>query len=220
MKINNNKLKKVYSKAWILIILGILVASIPLIIYTYNETRTRGYINDFWNEVKEPSIEDDNKSNNRVSIVDNKSNTKVSKVDKKEKNNKLSGKDVIGIIEIPSLSLEYPIFEGTDDIQLNVGIGHMESTAKLNELGNCVLAGHNGSSRGTYFTYLSNIQIGEVVRITNRNKITHEYKVKEMKVVSPYDKWVTEKSDKEQLTLFTCANHGSNRFVVKCEVIE
>ena len=70
-----------------------------------------------------------------------------------------------------------------------------------------------------YFTYLCNIEAGAKVLLTNRNKEKHEYTVKEMKVVNPYDEWVTEQTEEESLTLFTCAEHGTKRFVVKCEPV-
>ena len=126
---------------------------------------------------------------------------------------------VIGIIEIPSLDIKYPVFEGAGSVQLNEGIGHMTNTTELCGKGNCVLAGHNGSRRGVYFTYLCNIEAGAKVLLTNRNKEKHEYTVKEMKVVNPYDEWVTEQTEEESLTLFTCAEHGTKRFVVKCEPV-
>ena len=104
-------------------------------------------------------------------------------------------------------------------MQLNEGIGHMTNTTELCGKGNCVLAGHNGSRRGVYFTYLCNIEAGAKVVLTNRKKEKHEYTVKEMKVVNPYDEWVTEQTEEESLTLFTCAEHGTKRFVVKCEPV-
>lgn len=132
-----------------------------------------------------------------------------------------------GIVVYPSraLSKSYirhvfdPVFEGAGSVQLNEGIGHMTNTTELCGKGNCVLAGHNGSRRGVYFTYLCNIEAGAKVLLTNRKKEKHEYTVKEMKVVNPYDEWVTEQTEEESLTLFTCAEHGTKRFVVKCEPV-
>ena len=120
------------------------------------------------------------------------------------------------LFEIPDLNIKYPIFEGTGNTQLNEGIGHMTETAGLCGKGNCVLAGHNGSRRGVYFTYLCNIEAVTRVKLTNKKRETHEYMAQEMRVVSPYDEWVTEESDDEILTLFTCASHGARRFAVKC----
>ena len=70
-----------------------------------------------------------------------------------------------------------------------------------------------------YFTYLCNIEAGAKVLLINRKKEKHEYTVKEIKVVNPYDEWVTEQTEEESLTLFTCAEHGTKRFVVKCEPV-
>ena len=62
---------------------------------------------------------------------------------------------VIGIIEIPSIDIRYPVMEGTSVDVLNVGIGHIPETAGIGESGNCVLCGHNGSRYGTFFTPLN-----------------------------------------------------------------
>ncbi len=140
----------------------------------------------------------------------------VKEFEEEKRDSLLSKEGVIGMIEIPDLNIQYPIFEGTGNAQLNEGIGHMTETARLCGKGNCVLAGHNGSRRGVYFTYLSNIETGTKVKITNKKRVTHEYVAQEMRVVSPYDEWVTEESDGEILTLFTCASHGTKRFAVKC----
>lgn len=35
-------------------------------------------------------------------------------------------------------------------------------------------------------------------------------------VVGPYDNSIKTQSDTEELTLFTCAERGTKRFVVKC----
>lgn len=178
-------------KAVCLIVLGIAIAGIPFLLRMRQEQDTQMYIKEF--------EEDEQKQ----------------KKDKK-KESLLSKEGVIGIIEIPDLNIKYPIFEGTGNTQLNEGIGHMTETAGLCGKGNCVLAGHNGSRRGVYFTYLCNIEAGTRVKLTNKKRVTHEYMAQEMRVVSPYEEWVTEKSEDEVLTLFTCASHGTRRFAVKC----
>lgn len=125
-----------------------------------------------------------------------------------------------GMVEIPELKIKYPVFEGAGTVQLNEGIGHMESTAPLCGKGNCVLAGHNGSRRGTFFTNLSSARAGMEVKLTTKEGVTHCYTVEEMRVVNPYDAWVTEESDMEVLTLFTCAEHGTKRFACRCVPVE
>ena len=95
----------------------------------------------------------------------------------KEKDSKEIPEGAIGIIEIESLNLRYPIFEGAGNTQMNAGIGHLPETAGLLEKGNCVLAGHNGSRWGIFFTNLSSIRMGAEVVVTNKNHESHTYEV-------------------------------------------
>lgn len=183
------------------ILLGIAIVVIPFLLRMRREQDTQMYVKEFEEEEHEEKADKKKDSKEKFS---------------KEKVSLLSKEGVIGIIEILDLNIKYPIFEGTGNTQLNEGIGHMTETAGLCGKGNCVLAGHNGSRRGVYFTYLSNIEAGTRVKLTNKKRETHEYMAQEMRVVSPYDEWVTEESDDEILTLFTCASHGTRRFVAKC----
>ena len=191
-------MKRRIKKDIVLILLGVAIVAIPFLLRMKEQERSNRYMKAFEEEQNE---EEQNKK------------------DHKKKDSLLLQEGVIGIIEIPSLDIKYPVFEGAGSVQLNEGIGHMTNTTELCGKGNCVLAGHNGSRRGVYFTYLCNIEAGAKVLLTNRKKEKHEYTVKEMKVVNPYDEWVTEQTEGESLTLFTCAELGTKRFVVKCEPV-
>lgn len=191
-------MKRRIKKDIVLILLGVAIVAIPFLLRVKEQERSNRYMKAFEEEQNEE---------------------KQNKKDHKKKDSLLLQEGVIGIIEIPSLDIKYPVFEGAGSVQLNEGIGHMTNTTELCGKGNCVLAGHNGSRRGVYFTYLCNIEAGAKVVLTNRKKEKHEYTVKEMKVVNPYDEWVTGQTEGESLTLFTCAEHGTKRFVVKCEPV-
>jgi sortase A len=128
----------------------------------------------------------------------------------------LSEGDVIGIIEIKSIGIRYPVIEGTGASALNAGIGHITETAGIGEKGNCVLCGHNGSRRGTFFTPLSQAAIGDEVTILDKNGETHIYEITDNFVVNPYDNSIKTQTGEEELTLFTCAQKGTMRYVVKC----
>lgn len=192
-------MKRRIKKDIVLILLGVAIVAIPFLLRMKEQERSNRYMKAFEEEQNE---EEQNKK------------------DHKKKDSLLLQEGVIGIIEIPSLDIKYPVFEGAGSVQLNEGIGHMTNTTELCGKGNCVLAGHNGSRRGVYFTYLCNIEAGAKVFLTNKSREKHEYTVTETKVVNPYDERVTEPTAGESLTLFTCANHGTNRFVVKCEPVK
>lgn len=186
-------------KAFILILMGIAIAAVPFFLRMKEQQRAGQYIN----QLEEDEDEENKETGNR-----------------KKKASPYLAEGAIGIVDIPELEIKYPVFEGTGAVQLNEGIGHMEGTAPLCGTGNCVLAGHNGSRRGMFFTNLGSAKAGTEVKITTKAGATHCYTVEEMRVVNPYDGWVTEESDTELLTLFTCAEHGTRRFTCKCVPVQ
>lgn len=181
--------------AKIIILMGIAIAAVPFLLRMQGQQRAGQYIS----QLEENKDEESEKNGGR-----------------KKEDSPYLAESAIGIVEIPELKIKYPVFEGTGAEQLYEGIGHMESTAHLCEKGNCVLAGHNGSRRGTFFTNLSSIRVGAEVQVTTKAGVAHSYTVEEMQVVNPYEEWVTEKSNAEVLTLFTCVSHGTRRFACKC----
>lgn len=128
----------------------------------------------------------------------------------------LSREEVIGIIEISSIDIKYPVLEGTGNDVLNIGIGHITETEKIGGKGNCVLCGHNGSRRGTFFTPLNAVQLGDKVELLDKKGVLHEYEIVNTKIVEPRDNSIKDTDGTEKLTLFTCAEHGTRRFVCEC----
>lgn len=182
-----------------LIVLGIAIAVVPFLLRFLDRKQAEDYIN-------------------RIGVTEDEEDEESETGGGKKKTSPELSKGAIGIIEIESLNIRYPIFEGAGAEQLNMGIGHLPETAGLMQKGNCVLAGHNGSRRGTFFTNLSSIAIGVEVKVTDKEMVTHTYIVEDTGVVGPYDASVRAESDEERLTLFTCAYHGTQRFVCRCRL--
>lgn len=128
----------------------------------------------------------------------------------------LSKAEVIGLIEIEALDLKYAVLEGTGSHELSCGIGHILDTAGIGETGNCVLAGHNGSRHGVFFTSLHTLEVGDVIKLTDKKGNRYFYQAESMEVVGPYDNSVKEQGEEAELTLITCANKGTMRLIVKC----
>ena len=132
----------------------------------------------------------------------------------------LSKEDVIGLIEIETLDLKYAVLEGTESHELSCGIGHITDTAGIGEKGNCVLAGHNGSRHGTFFTNLKTMEMGEIVKLTDKEGNSYSYVVESMEIVGPYENSVKAQGEEAELTLITCENKGTMRLIVKCRLQE
>ena len=188
------------NKGIIMILLGVAVIAIPFVMRVMDEKRSQDYIARF----EEDKHHEDEKEKDSSH--------------KKKKDALFNEENVIGIIEIPSIDLKYPIFEGDGNDQLNNGIGHLTDSAALLEKGNCLLAGHNGSRRGIFFTNLNTIEEKAEVIITTKDDQTRTYEVVETRIVGPYNAAIREQTLDETLTLFTCAYHGTQRFVVICKV--
>ena len=105
----------------------------------------------------------------------------------------------LGVLDIPSLQLQVPILEGTDDLTLDRGVGHITGTAWLSDGGNIGIAGH----RDGFFRALKDIHVGDTIDLHSQQGSTH-YLVDEIQIVSPDDVSVLEPRAKSSLTLVTC----------------
>lgn len=124
--------------------------------------------------------------------------------------------DVIAILEIEALGIRYPVLEGATADNLNKGIGHLTETAGIGDIGNCVLAGHNGSRHGEFFTHLSELTVGDTVTVMNAEGMVFTYVVSDSYTVGPCENSIKDQGEEKELTLFTCAQKGTMRFVVRC----
>ena len=120
------------------------------------------------------------------------------------------------IINIPSLDIRYPVLSETTEELLKISLNKYWGP-KPNEIGNYCIVGHNYKN-GKLFGKLSEIEIGDSVKITDITRRTIEYKVYNKYVVSPDDVRCTSQltGGKREVTLITCTNYGTQRLVVKC----
>jgi sortase A len=120
----------------------------------------------------------------------------------------------LGLLRIPSLHLEVPIFDGTDEVTLNRGIGRIEGTSRIDGNGNIGLAGH----RDGFFRVLKDIQLGDSVELVLSDK-TEKFGVDQTQIVTPDDTQVLAQTLTPTLTLVTCfpfyyVGSAPKRFIV------
>ena len=135
------------------------------------------------------------------------------------------GDEVFGVISIPAMELEMPIYLGATEQHMANGAAHLSQTSLPigGENTNCVIAGHRGYNGASYFRYIDKLNVGDLVSVTNLWE-TLTYRVCEIKIIDPHD--VTEiliQPERELLTLLTChpyASGGRQRYVVYCERVE
>lgn len=120
----------------------------------------------------------------------------------------------LAILRIRKIKLEVPVFNDTDDLTLNRGVGRILGTARVGESGNLGIAGH----RDGFFRGLQSIVEGDVVELVRRRNIDR-YVVSEIRIVMPEDTSVLRPKEVPALTLVTCfpfyfVGHAPKRYIV------
>lgn len=129
--------------------------------------------------------------------------------------------NIIGIIEIPKINVNLPIYLGATKENLNKGATHLSQTSIPlgGENSNAVIAAHRSLVRNPFFKNIDKLDIGDEVKIKTLWK-SLTYIVTERKVISPYDSSeILIQENKDLVTLITCHPYGetSERYVVYCE---
>lgn len=128
---------------------------------------------------------------------------------------------IMGSIEIPKIDVDLPIYHGTEDGVLSVGVGHIQGTSLPvgGENTHCVLSGHRGLPGSSLFTRLDEIKEGDLFFLSVMGE-TLAYKVYDIQVVDPDNTEVLEiTAGKDDVSLVTCTPYGLNthRLVVTGE---
>ena len=136
----------------------------------------------------------------------------------------VDGTGDMGIISIPKLNVELPVYHGTDEAVLQIAIGHIEGTSlpvgspHPNEedfddipfASHSVLSGHRGLPSARLFSDLNNMEVGDVFYITILDQLL-TYQVTDIYVVEPNDSSKTALVPGMDLcTLVTCTPYGIN----------
>jgi LPXTG-site transpeptidase (sortase) family protein len=128
--------------------------------------------------------------------------------------------DVLGRIEIPRLGISAIVAEGVDTKTLSRAVGHLPSTARPGDSGNCALAGH----RDTFLRGLGEVREGDIVRIVTAAG-SHSYRVEWSEIVEPHRVDVLDATESPSLTLVTCypfafVGRAPQRFIVRASRVE
>ena len=124
----------------------------------------------------------------------------------------LAGNGIMGYVEIPKISVNLPIYHGTENDSLERGIGHLlgSSLPVGGESTHSILSGHSGMASQKMFTDLEQLIIGDVFYLHVLDE-TLAYQVVEINTVLPYDTSLLGIASGEDLcTLVTCTPYGVN----------
>lgn len=136
----------------------------------------------------------------------------------------IDGSGMMGYIDIQKIRVNLPIYHGTDETVLQIGVGHMEwsSLPVGGESTHCVLSSHRGLPSAKLFTNLDKLNSGDVFELHILDEVL-TYEVDQILIVKPDeidDLKIVE--GKDYCTLVTCTPYGINthRLLVRGHRIE
>lgn len=130
--------------------------------------------------------------------------------------------EVFGVLSIPALDLEMPLYLGATASHMADGAAHLSQTSL--PIGgrntNCVIAGHRGWNGADYFRYITELKPGDEVMITNLWE-TLTYRVTDTRIIMPNEvEQILIQEGRDMITLLTChpyASGGKQRFLIFCD---
>jgi sortase A len=127
---------------------------------------------------------------------------------------------VKGVLSIPSLGLQAPVYEGISDWALNRGLGWIPGTAPIGASGNVGIAGH----RDSFFRVLKDISKEDIIEVVGTES-TIRYRVTDTWIVEPEAVHVLDDTNQPTLTLVTCypfyyVGNAPRRFIVRAAIID
>lgn len=105
----------------------------------------------------------------------------------------------IGELYIPKIKSVLPIIHGTDEDELEKGVGHYAGSVMPGEKDNSVLSGH----RDTVFRKLGEVGKGDILEVTTKAG-TFVYRVNKVRIVDADDRTVIVPKPRAMLTVTTC----------------
>ena len=131
---------------------------------------------------------------------------------------------MMGYLKIERIGVELPVYHGTGDQVLSVGVGHLEGSSLPvgGESTHSVLSAHRGLPSAKLFTDLDRLEPGDTFQIVVLDQVL-TYQVDQIKIVTPKElEDLKIEEGKDYCTLFTCTPYGINthRLLVRGQRIE
>lgn len=194
--------ERIYNFLMIVIVIAIIIVSV-LIILKYTQS-----------QMNEKEIED------VLTQIENKIEQEIPQNNMEEKiEAQYKGNNIIGIIKIDKINLEYPILEETTNQTMKISITKFFGKG-VNEIGNLSLAGHNNYD-GTMFGRTKELEIGDIIELKDLNGGKKQYSIYQKFDTDPNNISIIEQDEygTREITLITCTNGNKERLIIKAREI-
>lgn len=206
-------------------IFGILLAIILIVVlglggylaYNYlssyiNEKDAAEAVDEFENSIIVVAMEDE--TNQNTEEPQNTSSSTGTTTKNSTSGVKYKGYDIIGTIQIPSISVKYPIIADTSPSAMDTAIVFLYGPG-LNKVGNSVIVGHNYRNGG-FFGKNKNLKEGNKIYITDSSGNKLEYTITKKYITDDMDfTYATrDTAGKREISLSTCTNDPTKRLII------
>lgn len=226
---NRLRLTKSSTIGYLLILLGLLFVSIPLIRRTYNdysalasrkrfeELQTKRSAEEVATETQNAEEYNEVVKNSDVTVSD-----PFTAEDYQTKYEKFTKTNTpFAYLSIPKLDKHLPLYLDASLEHISLGVAQVDGTSiPIGGAGTrSVIAGHRGWWTDTMFLYVDQLQAGDYVYI-ERAEETMRYVVHDKEVIGPYD-WdkLAPRGEEDIITLLTCSPFmppRPNRLLINC----
>ena len=207
-----------YSKVLTVLLAIVIIAILGLLgylAYDYYQnyvisSDANQFVDDFQGEVADGEANDNNTNTSTEDPFNQIESTNTTGGTSKT----YKGFGVLGTIEIPSISLKYPVLDKVTPKSIETAVAFLYGTG-LNQPGNSVIIGHNYRN-GLFFSNLKKVNVGEKIYITDIEGNRVEYTI--------YNKFEAAENDtsfyqrdtggKPEITLSTCTDDSSARIII------
>ena len=226
---NRLRLTKSSTIGYLLILLGFLFVTIPLIRRTYNdysalasrkkfeEMQTKRSAEEVATETQNAEEYNEVVKNSDVTVSD-----PFTAEDYQTKYEKFTKTNTpFAYLSIPKLDKHLPLYLDANLEHISLGVAQVDGTSiPIGGAGTrSVIAGHRGWWTDTMFLYVDQLQAGDYVYI-ERAEETMRYVVHDKEVIGPYD-WdkLAPRGEEDIITLLTCSPFmppRPNRLLINC----
>ena len=136
----------------------------------------------------------------------------------------VTGTGIMGYLSIPKINVSLPVYHGTNESVLQIGVGHLEGSSFPigGESTHAVLSAHRGLPSSRLFTDLDQLEEGDTFEVTVLDRVL-TYEIDNISIVLPQDaEGLLVKEGEDLVTLMTCTPYGinSHRLLVRGRRIE
>jgi len=181
------------------------------------------------------NIQKEQPKNNKSSSVDSNSSLSSSSADQSKENaysdedlnilntlgNFKNSTDLVteGMVVIPSINMNLPIFKGVTDEGLMIGATTLTAQQKMGT-GNYSIASHNMEESGVLFSSLNQVKMREYIYLYDEDH-KYVYSANDSGIIEPTAMNIIDNdTQKNEVTLITCENGGSTRYFLTGDLIE